>query len=104
MGLYQGKEVSELAVLQDLRRDAEDVLRLEISLHILDLALEDIPEESELHMLKDFDDEERWTGIYQVETNMEKLYEVSYSYTTGKFYVTTYLMTYCNKYDPPHEY
>jgi hypothetical protein len=82
--------VTELAVLQDLRRDAEDCLRTEIALHILDLALEDIPTQEEIHMLKDFDDEERWTGIYQVETNMEKLYEVSYSYTAGKFYITTY--------------
>lgn len=104
MGIYQGKEVGELAVLQDLRRDAEDILRTEISLHIHDLALEDIPEDGELHMLKDFDDEDRWVGIYQSETDMEKLYEVSYSYEVGKFFVTTYTMTYCNKYDPPHEY
>ncbi len=94
----------ELPVLQDLRRDAEDCLLTEIAIHISDLALEDIPTPDEIHMLKDFDEEDRWYGIYQVETNMEKLYEVSYSYSSGKFYITTYLMTFCNKYDPPHEY
>ncbi len=96
--------MTELAVLQDLRRDAEDCLRTEIALHILDLALEDIPTQDEIRMLTDFDDEERWSGIYQIETNMEKLYEVNYVYATGKFYITTYLMTFCTKYDPPHEY
>lgn len=96
--------MSELAVIQDLRRDAEDCLRTEISVHILDLSLEDIPDESEIRMIKDFNDEERWTGIYQVETNLEKLYEVTYNHGTGKFYVTTYLMTICTRYDPPHEY
>lgn len=94
----------ELAVLQNLRRDAEDCLRTEIALHILDLALEDLPQQDEILMLKDFSDDDRWTGIYQVETNMEKLYEVSYKFDTGKFYITTYLMTFCNIYDPPHEY
>lgn len=94
----------ELAVLQDLRRDAEDILRTEIAVHILDLALEDIPDSDEIKMLTDFDDEDRWTGIYQVDTNLEKIYEVSYNYETAKFYVTTYLMTICKKYDPPHEY
>lgn len=81
-------------------------MRTEIALHILDLAMEDIPTPDEIHMLKDFDnyDEERWTAIYQVETNMEKLYEVSYSFEANKFHITTYLMTFCNKYDPPHEY
>ena len=96
----------ELPELQDMRRDAEEILLTEISLHILDLALEDIPDPSEIHMLKEFDnfDEEKWSAIYQVETNLEKLYEVSYDFETNKFYVTTYFMTFCNKYDPPHEY
>lgn len=96
--------MSDMAVLQNLRRDAEEVLVTEISVHILDLALEDIPTPDEIHLIKEFDEEERWTAIYQVETNMEKLYEVSYSYDTAKFYITTYLMTLCTKYDPPHEY
>ena len=98
--------MTELAVLQDLRRDAEDCLLTEIALHILDVGLEDIPKPSEVHMLKEFDiyEEERWSAIYQVETNMEKLYEVTYNFETNKFYITTYLMTICTKYDPPHEY
>lgn len=96
----------ELPELQDLRRDAEDILLTEISVHILDLALEDIPTRDEIHMLKEFDnfDEEEWCAIYQIETNLEKLYEVSYDFKRNKFFVTTYLMTICTKYDPPHEY
>lgn len=98
--------MTELAILQDLRRDAEDCLLTEIFVHIKDLALEDIPKPEEVHMLKEFDlyDEEKWSAIYQVETNLEKLYEVTYNYETQKFYVTTYLMTFCNPYEPPHEY
>lgn len=106
MDIREGEEMTELSVLQDLRRDAEDVLRTEISVHILDLGMEDIPSPDEIHMLKEFDnfDEEKWSAIYQVETNLEKLYEVTYNFETNKFYITTYLMTFCNKYDPPHEY
>lgn len=94
----------ELAELQDLRRDAEEVLRTEIALHILDVAMEDVPTQDEIHMLTDFEDDEKWNGIYQIETNLEKMYEVTFNYTTKKFYVTTFLMTFCNKFDPPHEY
>lgn len=96
----------ELETLQDLRRDAEDILYTEIAVHIKDLALEDLPTRDEIHMLKEFDnfDEEKWSAIYQVETNLEKLYEVTYNFETNKFYVTTYLMTFCKKYDPPNEY
>lgn len=96
----------ELETLQDLRRDAEDILYTEIAVHIKDLALEDLPTRDEIHMLREFDnfDEEKWSAIYQVETNLEKLYEVTYNFETNKFYVTTYLMAFCKKYDPPNEY
>lgn len=98
------EEVSELCDIQDLRRDAMEILWTEIAQHIPDLALEDLPSEDEIHMLRDDNDDERWIGIYQVETNLEKLYEIAYRYDTQKFYVTTYLMTYCNKHEPPHLY
>lgn len=100
----EGKEVSDIAEVQDLRRDALEVLWIEIAQHILDLSIEDQPTEDEIHMLRDDLDEEKWTGFYQVETNLEKIYEVTYRFDTEKFYVTTYLMTYCNKHEPPHLY
>lgn len=96
--------MTELTDLQDLRRDALEVLWTEIAQHIPDLALEELPTEDEIHMLKEESDEIRWTAIYQVETNLEKIYEVSYRYDSEKFYVTTYLMTFCNKHEPPHRY
>jgi len=94
----------ELPELQDLRRDAEDILRTEVSVHIQDLRLEDIPDPDEIHMIKDVVEDNQWTGWYTVETNAEKIYEVSYHYEKEVFYVTTYLMTVCKKYDPPHKY
>ena len=100
----EGKEVSDIAEVQDLRRDALEVLWTEIAQHILDLSLEDRPTEDEIHMLSDDFDEEKWTGFYQVETNLERIYEVSYRFDVEKFYVTTYTMTYCNKHEPPHLY
>lgn len=94
----------ELAELQDIRRDAEELLRTDVSVHIQDLALEDIPDQDEIHLVTDFSDDEMWEGVYMLETNAEKMYRVSFRFDTQKFYVTTYLMTICKKYDPPHEY
>ncbi len=96
--------MTELTDLQDLRRDAHEVLWTEIAQHIPDLGREDLPEEFEIHMLREDYDDERWTAIFQVETNLEKIYEIAYRYDTEKFYVTTYLMTFCNKHEPPHRY
>ena len=96
--------MSELAELQDFRRDAVSVLYTEIAQHILDLAREDLPTEDEIHLLRDDSDDEKWSGIFQVETNLEKIFEVTYRHDTQKFYVTTYLMAYCNIHEPPHEY
>lgn len=104
MGIRQDPKVMDLTDLQDLRRDAQQVLWTEIAQHILDLAKEELPEENDFHMLREDYDDERWSAIFQVETNLEKIYEVAYRYDTGKFYVTTYLMAYCNKHQPPHLY
>ncbi len=99
-----GEEVSELAIIQDLRRDAQEVLWTEIAQHILDLKLEDLPNEDDICMLREDYDEEKWTAFYQTETNLERIYEVSYHFDVEKFYVTTYTITYCNKHEPPHLY
>lgn len=99
-----GEEMTELTDLQDLRRDAQEVLWTEIAQHIPDLGLEDLPSDDEIHMLREDYDDERWVAIFQIETNLEKLYEVAYRYDTEKYYVTTYTMTYCNKHEPPHRY
>ena len=96
--------MTELTDLQDLRRDAQEVLWTEIAQHIPDIGLEDLPGDDEIHMLREDSDDERWVAIYQIETNLEKLYEVAYRYDTEKYYVTTYLITYCNKHEPPHRY
>lgn len=101
----EGEEVSDdLAVIQDLRRDAQEVLWTEIAQHIPDIGLEDLPTEEDIHMFREDYDDERWTGFYQTDTNLEKIYEVSYRFDAEKFYVTTYTMTYCNKHEPPHLY
>lgn len=92
-----GEEMTALTDLQDLRRDAQEVLWTEVAQHIPDIGLEDLPGDDEIHMLREDYDDERWVAIFQIETNLEKLYEVAYRYDTEKYYVTTYLMTYCNK-------
>lgn len=94
-----------MAVLQDLRRDATQLLIEDISLHIRDVGLEDVPTEEDIRMLVDYDDdEEKWTGIFVTDTNLERMYEISYRYDVGKFFITTYTMTYCKRVDPPHLY
>lgn len=94
----------DTAILQDLRRDAEDVLWTEIAQHISDVGLEDLPKTEDIHMFREDYDDEKWTGFFQVDTNLERIYEVSYRYDRGKFYITTYVMMYCNQHEPPHEY
>lgn len=91
-------------VLNDLRRDAADVLRTDIAVRVLDIGQEDLPTDDDIHLLKDFEEEDSWMGLFSSETTGEKLFEVRYRYDTEKFYITTYLMLYCAKVDPPHMY
>lgn len=88
----------------DLRRDATILLIEDISVHILDLAMEDAPTEDDIRLLTDFFDEEEWTGIFQTDTNAERIYEVKYKYDSAHFFITTYTMTFCKKIVPPHLY
>lgn len=92
--------------LNDIRRDALELLQTDVSVHILDVGLEDVPTLDDIHLIGEEADEgdECWIGYFKVDTNLERLYEVSYRYETEMFYITTYTMTFCKKYDPPHLY
>lgn len=96
--------MSDMAVMQDLRRDAVQLLIEDIGYHILDVGLEDIPKEDDIQMLMDHSDEDEWFGIFTNDNNAERMYEVKYRYDVGKFFITTFLMTFCKKVDPPHLY
>ena len=90
--------------LQDVRRDAAELLRTDISLHILDVGMEDLPSDSDIKLLTDSGDDDEWVGIFTNDNNAERIYEVKYNVHNETFFITTYIMAFCKKYDPMHLY
>lgn len=89
-------------VAQDLRRDATTIVCEQQSREVLDVRYEDFAEEDEIVFMGDREDEDQWIGLFQYTGNSEKIYEVSYRFSTQQFFVTDYVMLSCTKADSPH--
>lgn len=89
-----------MAVLQDFRRDAVSLIAYKQLLDHREGVDADPVSESEVHLVSDTDDEVRWTGLFTAENNAETIYEVSYLYSSQKFYLTEYVMRTCTSFDP----
>lgn len=89
-----------MATLEELRRDATSLISHK---QLLDhrIGVDDDPVvDDEVHLLRDIEEENKWVGYFVAENNAEKIYEVSYNYAAGKFYLTEYVMRECIALDP----
>ena len=86
----------------DLRRDSVELVLDRYTYEITDVRLDDVPSADDVQLIGDREEDGRWVGWYQVDSNMEKIYEVSYTYATSKFYISSYLMTSCRNVEAPY--
>lgn len=89
-----------MTLKEDLRRDAIALIVYKQTLDHRVIVDDDPTEEEEVHLLRDLEEENKWTGYFIAENNAEKIYEVSYHYGAQKFYLTEYVMRECIGMDP----
>lgn len=88
--------------LTDLRRDAITLVCEEQAREIEDLRFQDPITESDVNLLMDSSNDDRWEGIFQHDHNGERIYQISYRFKEQQFYISIYDLTACVKADAPY--